>query len=74
MSRPKGEHYSFSRHEGAKAIGCNVSEDLHTRISSLCNILEMPRSSLIRYLISRGVDELEQKLVERVDSLEKTNG
>jgi len=68
MSRPKQSgHYSFSRDEGAKSIACNVSEELHSRISSLCNILEMPKSSLIRYLVGRGVDELEQKLIERID-------
>lgn len=71
MSQKEKQYYSFSTHEGAKNLGFMVSDELHTRILSLCNILEMSRSSLLRFLLTRGVDDLEAKLVERVEKLEK---
>ena len=61
--------YSFSRENGAKQSGVVLSPDLEKRIKTLCNVLEMNKSSLLRFLINRGVDDLEKKLVERADKL-----
>lgn len=61
--------YSFSRDKGATAIGMMVSPELRSRIALLCNTLEMSQSSLLRYLITRGVDELETKLTQRIQKM-----
>lgn len=61
------DRYSFSRDRGATPVSLMVSEELGARITSLCNIMEMSKSSLCRYLIQRGVGELEAKLVEMAE-------
>lgn len=64
--------YSFSKDAGGLHVGVVVSDDLHGRLETLCNLLEMSRSSLVRFLITRGVDQLEAKLVERATKLRKS--
>lgn len=63
--------YSFSKDEGGMNVAVVVSEELHERLVTLCNLLEMNRSSLIRFLLARGVDQLEAKLVERATKLKE---
>lgn len=65
------DKYSFSRDEGGIAVGVMVSEELNGRLMILCNLLEMSRSSLVRYLVTRGTDELEAKLVDRAIEFKK---
>lgn len=65
----KREHYSFSIDEGAKTITFNASEELTSRLQTVCNLLEMPRSSLVRFLVSDGLEKLEKRLVERAEKL-----
>lgn len=48
-----------------------VSPELRERLDILSNALEMNRSSLCRFIINRGVDQLEAKLVERIDVMRR---
>lgn len=66
---PQG-NYTFSKGSGAKAIATLVSPELSERLTTLCNILEMPKASLVRFLVNRGVEDLEKKMVERVNKIE----
>lgn len=74
QKRKSRDPYSFSKDSGAINVGCNVSVELHSRIYDMCNILEMSQSALMRYLLGRGMDDLEKRLAERVDALRKAEG
>ncbi len=63
-------NYTFSKGSGACNIATLVSSELHERVKTLCNVLEMPKASLIRFLVNRGVDDLEKKLVQRIEKIE----
>ena len=60
---PKSMHYNFSVSEGGKQIGFQISVELRERIQVLCNLTEMSQTALCRYIIKRGITEMEQKLV-----------
>ena len=63
MSRSK-QRYSFSRDRGAEQVSIMVSPEMNKRINSICNILEMPKASLVRFMINQGLDKVEAKLVK----------
>lgn len=63
--------YPFSIDNGGKHVGAIISGDLRVRVKRLCNILEMPQSSLLRFFINRGVEQLEAKLVKNAQELRK---
>ncbi len=60
---PQGR-YSFSQENDAKSITLVISRELHERMMTLCNITELTQSSIARYLLKRGVQDMEVKLVE----------
>ena len=64
--RSKYNPYSFSASEGGKQVGFFVSADLYERIRFLCDTLEMSMTSLCRYLLQKGIKELEDKLEEKL--------
>ena len=69
---PKSQmHYNFTRDGGGRQIGFFVSEDLHDRITTLCNITEMNKTAICRYILNRGIEEMEQKLVALVEKENK---
>lgn len=70
MSR-NHDGYCFSKGNGAKNISLVLSGDLKVRILRLCNILEMNQSALLRFLINRGVDQLEDRLKRGALALRK---
>ena len=62
--------YCFSRESGAKNIAALVSDELFDRMQTMCNILEISRTALTRFLLTRGMDQLEAKMIERLDKVE----
>lgn len=60
--------YNFSRDkEGARSLSLPISKELHERIMRLCNITEMTQTAICRYLLTRGIGDMETELVELVD-------
>ena len=56
--------YNFSQdQDGTKSISLPISADLHERIMTLCNITELTQTGMCRYILKRGVTEMEDKLV-----------
>jgi len=59
--------YSFSRDKEAVAVSFFISDELNDRLITLCNITELNKSSVCRYLLKRGVAEMEGKMLELAD-------
>ena len=71
MPGRKVGQYNFSHIGDSQAIGFTVSKDLYKRIVKLCDIVEMTQSSLCRYLLKRGVEQMEQRLAKMVEEERK---
>ena len=58
--------YNFSKKSDAVPMSVYLSKDLTDRMDVICNLIEMTRSALCRYILKRGIGDLEDKLAERV--------
>lgn len=67
--KAKKPDYDFSAANGGVVVTATISADLNAQLTTLCNLLEMQRSSLIRSLLVRGVNQLEAKLIERAEQM-----
>ena len=56
--------YSFSKSENSQTMGFQISKELYDRIQVICNLTEMNQSTLCRYIIKRGITEMEEKLAQ----------
>ncbi len=56
--------YNFSRRPDSKTVNIHLSDELDERIMTLCNITELTKTGICRYLLKRGVRDMEVKLVE----------
>lgn len=56
--------YNFSKDSDSKILSLVISKELHERIMTLCNVTELTMTAICRYLLKRGVSEMETKLVE----------
>ncbi len=56
--------YNFSKDADSACVSLVISDELNDRIMRLCNITELTKSSICRYLLKRGVGDMENKLVE----------
>ena len=70
MARRERVAYNFSMSEDAHILSITVSRELHERIITLCNITELTQTAICRYLLKRGVTDMEAKLVSLADKAE----
>ncbi len=56
--------YNFSVDNDGKHVAVVISKELHERIITLCNITELTKTAIVRYLLKRGVADMEQKMLE----------
>lgn len=63
MGRKRKSKYSFSKFNEGQTIGFVVSKELNDRIAILCNLTEMNKTALCRYLLKKGITELENRLM-----------
>lgn len=61
------KRYNFSQDNDSKSINLSISKELYERIMTLCNITELTMTSVCRYLLKRGVTDMEKKLIELAD-------
>jgi len=61
-TKAKRVKYNFSE-DVNKSISLPISTDLHDRILVLCNITELTQTAMCRYILKRGITEMEGKLV-----------
>ncbi len=64
MAGDKRIRYNFSKDADSTSVSLVISEELNDRIVTLCNITELTKSSICRYLLKRGVTDMEAKMVE----------
>lgn len=63
MSRGNRKLYNFSMANDSHPLTINVSRELYDRIITLCNITELTQTAICRYLLKRGITEMESRLV-----------
>ena len=68
MSLGNRKLYSFSKSNDAHPVTIFISKELHERILTLCNITELTQTGICRYLLTRGVAEMETKLIKLRDA------
>ena len=63
------KRYNFSQDNNSKTINLSISPELHERIMTLCNITELTMTSICRYLLKRGITDMEAKLIKMTDKI-----
>ena len=69
MSRATRPKYNFSTANDSHPLSIPVSRELHDRILTLCNITELTQTAICRYLLKRGVADMETRLVKLADNI-----